>query len=144
MSPDTLAQLYAHLSEAEGRIRRPYPDSRGYMTIGVGHRIDGGAIPLSDKAMDAILEGDVDEIIRRCQRRVMTWDRIDEVRQATLVELAFNGTLFASPKALAAIDAGEWAEAASHLLDGPWREQVGIRRAGRLTTQLRTGQWVQT
>ena len=141
MSPVVLAQLYANLSQAEGRIRRPYPDSRGYMTLGVGHRIDGGAIPISDKAIDAILEGDVAETVRRCERRIMVWQHLDEIRQATLVEFAFNGALFTSPRALAAIDSGDYELAANALLTGSWCEQVGEQRAQRLAQQLRTGEW---
>lgn len=142
MSPVTLTRLYALLDDAEGRQRRPYSDSRGFLTLGVGHRCDGGAIPLTDKAIDAILEGDVEEMVRRCERRISSWATIDEIRQATLIELAFNGTLFASPKALEAIEAGDWNMAVRELLDGPWAEEVGPRRSRRLMAQLRTGQWV--
>lgn len=141
MSPESLARVCSQLSEAEGRTRQPYYDTRGHLTLGVGHRLDGGAIPISDEAIDAILRGDVAEMIRRCERKVASWARISEVRQAALVELAFNGALFASPRALAAIERAEWSEAARELLDGPWRQQVGERRSYRLTAQIINGEW---
>ena len=37
---DNIRELRKHLEFKEGRRRKAYPDSEGYMTIGVGHKLD--------------------------------------------------------------------------------------------------------
>ena len=141
MSPETLARLYRRLEEHEDRRHRVYVDSRGNRTLGIGHLAEYGQdIALTDTAIDAILEGDVADKIRLCERRLLCWPALDEVRQAACIELAFNGALFASPKAIAALNLGDYEEAARHLLDGPWKDQVGAR-AHVLARQIETGEW---
>lgn len=140
MTPETLARLYARLEAHEKRVRVPYADSLGNLTIAVGHKLDGGAIPLTDKAIDAILEGDVAAKIADCERHLLFWPTLDDVRQAACVEAAFSGSLFASPKAIEALAAHDYAGAARELLDGPWKAQVG-HRAEVVAEQIRTGRW---
>ena len=140
VTPDARAKLRAQLRRHEGWERVPYSDTLGNLTLGCGHKLVGGAIPLTDAAIEAILEGDVDEIIHRCERRLLCWPALDEVRQAACVEAAFNGALFASPKAIAALNLADYPLAATELLDGPWSHQVGTR-ARRLARQIETGEW---
>ena len=142
MNDDTRAKLHASLEAHEDRRSVPYNDGSGNIAIGIGHNLlgPGGTIPLTDKAIDAILEGDVDEMIRRCSRRLPFWHTLDDIRQAALVEMAFNGALFASPKMIAALGRGDYEDAEREALDGPWLSQVG-ERARTIARRLRTGTW---
>lgn len=140
MTSEQRARLHAVLNEAEGRRAVPYRDTQGVLTVGVGHRTDEDSIPLTGTAIDAILDGDLDAKEADCARRIELWESIDPVRQTALIELAFNGVLFASPKALQYVNMRQWVQAGTELLDGPWKTQVGLPRALRLVRELRSGQ----
>jgi lysozyme len=49
--------------------------------------------------------------------------------------------LLAFDKTLALVEAGNYDEAATEMLNSRWATQVGAR-ATRLSQQMRTGQWV--
>lgn len=141
MTPASEARLSRSIEAREERRYIPYLDSLGNLTVGVGHLVVlGGSIPLTDAAVDAILNGDISAKIRECERRLPFWADLNDARQAACVEAAFNGSLFASPKALAAMGRQDYMTAAAELLDGPWVSQVGDR-ARALALQIETGEW---
>jgi lysozyme len=134
-------KLYKLLDGHEGRKRKMYKCSAGYNTIGVGHNLD--ANPISDRAIQVILEDDVADVIAQLDAQLPWWRDNDEVRQAALIDLCFNlgiGTLRTFRNTLAAWQAGDFDAAAIGLENSKWYSQVG-RRGPRVVSMVRNGTW---
>jgi lysozyme len=134
----------ALLSLHEGRVNHAYQDSLGYWTIGVGHLIDprkGGRLP--EHIIDALLEWDIAIHWAELEEALPWVTKLDKVRQTVLLDMAFNlgvKGLLGFARTLAAIKAGEYQKAASHMLHSLWARQVKTR-AVRLSKMMETGQW---
>jgi len=138
---DKLIEMIKH---HEGVVAHAYKDSRGYLTIGVGRLIDeelGGG--LSDDEIDYLLAND----LKRCQVEAETYPwfaGLSEPRKAVVVSMLFN---LGKPrwdgfkKAQAAIEAGDYGEAASQMLDSRWAAQVG-KRAEDMAAMMISGEWM--
>lgn len=129
------------VSEMEGRIPYAYPDSEGFLTIGVGCLIDrrkGGR--LCDEAIDAQLEHDL-KAARERAAALTGFDQCNEVRQAVIVSMCFQlGSLAAWVHFRNALSAGDYNAAADAGLDSLWARQTPAR-AERQMQMLRTGEW---
>lgn len=151
MTPETEARALVDVQDSEGLRLMAYMDccgqarqmcrcpTPGHLTIGFGQNLDSNAI--TPRAARVMLEDAWREKVALCRRRLKWFDAQPEARQAGLVECAYNGALFASPKAIVLMDQGRWAEAEAELLDGPWIKQVGERRARRVARMIGSGQW---
>lgn len=128
----------------EDTIPHAYQDSLGYWTIGVGHLIDkrkGGKLP--PEIVEALYDYDYNEKFYALSRRLPWFTRLSEVRQAVLVDMAFNlgvQGLMGFTKTLTHLEAGEYQLAAKEMLKSEWRSQVG-NRARRLAAMMSTNRW---
>ena len=84
MDFDKLKQL---LKLNEGVRNTVYFCTEGFATIGVGHNLD--AKPISDEAIEQILDDDLKDCIRDVST-LAVWEGLDEVRQAVLIDMCFN------------------------------------------------------
>ena len=135
-----IPQLILELTHDEGRKSSVYQDSLGFWTIGVGHMVDarrGGG--LSDHIIDQILRDDVAVVAAELDNKLPWWRNLDNKRQNVIANMAFN---MGVPKLqgfvhfLAALKAGDYATAATEMLDSLWAKQVGDR-ADRLSNVIR-------
>ncbi len=140
-TPDLLQDLMLD----EGVREQAYADAGGVWTIGVGHtgpEVHRGLAWSRDACLQA-LDHDVARVEHGLDRRLAWWRTLSAERQDVLANMAFNlgvDGLLAFRRTLAAVQAGDYAQAASHMLTSePWRSQVG-RRAKRLADQMRSGQ----
>ena len=141
MTSEALERYYRRAKLREGTKPLPYLDSRGFLTIAHGHVLEKGkAVPLNAAAMHAILESDVEAKLTLCRQKLPFWDQLNDARQEALLDMAFNGSLFESPKMIMACAEEDWQRAYDETLDGPWKEQVG-RRAYIIAEQIRTGEY---
>jgi lysozyme len=144
MSTEDRAKLRAQLVRHEALKLKPYVDTVGRLTIGVGRNLDDQGIN-EDEAF-YLLSGDIDRVIRGLLARYPGWfPTLDPVRQATLVNMGVNlglGGLAGFTRMLDAIARGDYARAADEMTASKWATQVGMR-AGELAVQMRTGAWVQ-
>ena len=126
----------------EGLRLKPYRDTVGALTIGVGRNLD--AIGISTGEAYYLLDNDIDAAIHDCVRTFGEWfAALDPVRQSVLVQMAFNlGIVGLSgfTETLAAVKRGNYATAATRMLASKWATQVH-GRAARLAAQMETGQW---
>lgn len=136
-----LARVYARLSIDEDRRKRIYVDTVGKISGGVGRNLtDRG---FREDEIDLMLANDVAEAVGECRRLIRGFDALAEARQEVLVNMMFNmgyTRLAGFKKMLAAVQAGNWREAASQMLDSKWADQVGDR-ADRLADAMRKGSW---
>ena len=133
------AKLVAELRRDEGVKAKPYRDTEGILTIGVGRNLED--VGLSDDEMDYLLTNDINRALRWCQRQDW-WPMVDtDARQRAIVNMVFNlgPTRFIGfRKMLEAIRRGDWPAAADEALDSKWADQVGSR-AHRIAAMLRNG-----
>jgi lysozyme len=123
----------------EGIRLKPYRDTVGKLTIGVGRNLDDKGIS-RDEAME-LLDNDITEVTLALNARLPWTTYLHGPRHAALVNLAFNmgiGGLLEFKKMLGAFKAEKWDVAAKELLDSKYATQVGAR-ANRLAEQLKTG-----
>lgn len=127
------------LKRHEGIRLKPYTDTVGKLTIGVGRNLDD--VGITQGEAEFLLERDIDRVVADLTRAVPFWLTIDEVRQHVLVDMCFNvgvTRLLGFKKALAAIEAGDYETAASEMLNSKWATQVGLR-SKTLADMMRSG-----
>ena len=131
----------------EGLQLKPYKDTKGLLTIGIGRNLD--EVGLSNDEALLLLQNDIERVRCELNQALPWWVKLGEVREAVMISLGFNlGVLTPPGKAklltfkttLGLIENGQYAAAADRLLTLPWAAQVG-KRAIDLTEMLRTGQW---
>ena len=133
--------LQSVIIEHEGVRLKPYRDTKGVLTIGVGRNLDDCGIS-EDEAM-FLLNND----LTTCETQLSRYDwyvGLDKVRQGVIIELVFNVGL---PKALQfknmiiAIINENWAGASNELLDSAWANQVGATRSENMASRLLRGKY---
>jgi len=132
--------LRQQLISDEGLKLKPYTDTTGHITLGVGRNLTDVGISLSEAYY--LLDNDIDKALKDCAAKFGPWFlNLDPVRQAVLVQMAFNlgiGGLSGFTNTLADVKAGRYAEAAKRMLESKWAAQVH-GRAARLAAQMETG-----
>lgn len=135
-----------YLQIAEEQIRRdegvrlkPYRDTVGKLTIGAGRNLDD--VGISDEEAEFLLANDIDRAANEARRLVPKFDLLSETRKAVMLNMVFNlgaAKLAGFKNFLAAVDDGRFTDAAAHMLDSMWAQQVG-GRAVRLARQMKEG-----
>lgn len=123
----------------EGLRLLPYTDTVGKLTIGVGRNLADGGIT-RDEAM-YLLDNDIKLAVNRLDDSLAWWRTLSDVRQNVLLNMCFNmglNRLLGFKKALAAMQAGNFEEAANEMQSSAWSNQVGPR-AQRLVQSMRSG-----
>lgn len=125
----------------EGYKEKPYVDSVGKLTIGIGHNLDD--LGLSPAIIDLIFREDV-ENARTGLLKALPWvSSLDPVRQVVLLDMTFNmgiGKLLTFKNTLPLIQKGAWDAAAANMEQSLWYRQVG-KRGKRLVQMMKTGEW---
>ncbi|MBE7415099.1 MAG: lysozyme [Deltaproteobacteria bacterium] len=126
------------LVKHEGLRLKPYRCTAGKLTIGVGRNLEDRGIS-NDEAM-LLLDNDIEQTLREC--RTFPWfEQLDNVRQAVVASMVFNLGLSKFQKfkkTIAALEAGDYAEAAREMVLSDWFTQVG-KRGPELMEMMRTG-----
>lgn len=134
-----LADLVADLRRDEGVAHKPYKDTEGILTIGVGRNLEDRG--LSDDEIDYLLMNDFKWVVIDLDRNAPWWRDMSPNRQRALSNMCFNlgwPRLSQFRKMLAALQAEDWDEAANQALDSRWANQVGDR-ADRVAELIRNG-----
>jgi lysozyme len=133
------AKLKQTIIAAEGVRLKPYTDTTGNLTIGVGHRLANG---ISEAIADRLLNDDLVEAQRDLEAAWPTLGTLNDVRQRAFIELAFNlgvhGLMLFS-KMLHAAAIGDWKNAALELVNSAANAQEPSR-FHRLSLMLETGE----
>jgi lysozyme len=123
----------------EGSRSKPYKDTVGKLTIGVGRNLDD--VGLFDDEIELLLINDLKRFERSLDKSLPWWRDLDEVRQRVILDMCFNmglGGLLGFKNTLAKIKAHDWAGARRGMLQSKWAKQVGAR-ATRLADMMLTG-----
>lgn len=111
----------------EGERATPYIDSVGVQTIGIGHNLHK---PLSARAIRVIFEDDLADARNDCLHAFPWFADLDETRQWVIINMCFNlglTRLQGFYKFLNAVERGDYATAATEMLDSLWAKQVKKR-----------------
>ena len=147
MNDDNLQILIAELRRDEGVESSPYKDTKGILTVGVGHNMqasplpDGWTFPLDDGQIDALLTSDLLGVFDDLDRNLPWWSGLNDVRQRALANFVFQLGITKAlgfTKSLPLIRQGKYADAANAMLQSAWASQVP-NRAKRVTDMIRYG-----
>lgn len=131
--------LRRQLARHEGVRLKPYVDTVGKVTIGVGRNLTD--VGISDAEARYLLDNDINTAINALV--VFPWfPNLDPVRQRAFVDLCFNmglPRLRGFPKMLAAAARADWPVVAAELRASKYAHQVGAR-AVTIARMLETGQ----
>lgn len=134
-------KLAEQLKKHEGLKFKPYTDTVGKLTLGVGRNlIDKG---ITEQEALFMLNNDVDYFYSKLCQRINWMKTLDDARQNVLVNMAFNlgiAGLMSFKKMLLACEHGNFKIAATEMLNSKWAKQVG-NRAVELSEQMRTGEF---
>lgn len=131
---DLIDQLVLH----EGLRLKPYTDTVGKLTIGVGRNLTD--VGISEEEAHVLLDHDLDQ----CVADLATFDwfhRLDAIRQRVLIDMRFNlgpSRFRAFKQTLAAVASGDYVKASDSMLKSKWSQQVG-QRARTLARMMATG-----
>lgn len=127
------------LIQHEGLRLKPYIDTVGKVTIGVGRNLTDNGISTGEALL--LLEHDMDQAIQLLRANIPIYTVLSDVRQLVLTDMGFNlgvKRLQAFKQMLAAIDRSDWAGAKRQMLASKWASQVGYR-AIELAEMMETG-----
>lgn len=132
-------KLTQELTRDEAKRLKPYRDSVGKLTIGVGRNLDDNGI--SEEECSFLLSNDIDKHCSELDQFFPWWRSMDEVRQRVLANMCFNlgvTRLSGFKLALNAMQKGDFLEASKQMKNSAWYNQVG-NRAVRLCHMMETG-----
>jgi len=141
---ETLLQM---ITRHEGVRHKPYKDTTGHLTIGIGRNLAANGV--SDDEIKLMLRNDVHRTIRALETAIPEWHvRLMSgngaqhmARENVIISMAFNlgaAGVAGFKKMWAAIDREDFDAAAREMLDSKWARQVG-HRAQELAQIMRTG-----
>ncbi len=136
-----MTQLKEMLIRHEGLRLKPYRDTVGKLTIGIGRNLDDVGITREEATM--LLNHDIAKVQREVNEAFPWFSSLNGVRKNVVLNMVFNLGLprFRQfKKAIAAIKAKRWHEAANQMLDSRWARQVG-RRARELASMMKSGRY---
>ncbi len=134
-----MQRLKDQLIRHEALVLKPYKDSVGKWTIGVGRNLTDNGIT-ADEAL-YLLDNDIKAVLNDLDREFPWWRRMNATRRDVLANMCFNlgiTRLKGFKKALSAMQRRKWAETKREMLDSRWAVQVGSR-AQELASQMETG-----
>ena len=134
-------KLAEQLEKHEGLKLKPYLDTVGKLTLGIGRNLEDKGIT-RDEAF-VMLNNDVDYFYKKLDAELPFFKTLNDARQNVLVNMAFNlGVygLLSFKMTLRLIEYGDFENASNEMLDSKWALQVGSR-AIELSKQLRTGEF---
>ena len=134
-------KLVEQLERHEGLRLKPYRDTVGKLTLGIGRNLDDKGITPQEARM--LLHNDIEYFKRSIEVNIGVYSRLNDCRQNVLLNMAFNlgiAGLKTFKNMLLALENSDYEEAAKQMLSSKWASQVG-GRALELAGQMRTGEF---
>lgn len=117
------------LKRDEGVLLKPYTDTAGKLTIGVGRNLTDSGI--SEVEAEILLADDIERVCAQLDEYAPWWRNCPEPVQRGLVNVCFNQGarhfIDKNPMTMAWLHSGDYVAAGDELLNGPYRAQVGER-----------------
>jgi len=123
----------------EGLRLKPYKDTVGKLTLGIGRNLDD--VGITEAEAKYLCLNDIARVERDLDRALPWWRNLNEKRQLVVASMAFQmgaGGLQGFPKFLAALKREDWPGAAAEMADSLWATQTPAR-CGRLAKMMTEG-----
>lgn len=131
-------KLTDQLIRDEGLRLKPYTDTVGKLTVGIGRNLDD--VGISESEARYMLKNDITKFVSELTK--LDWfNGLDEPRQVAIANMAFNlgvEGLLDFKNMIDCIKCAKYKLAAEHALSSKWARQVG-KRANRIAEQIATG-----
>jgi len=134
-----MSKLLEQIKFHEGLRLKPYVCPAGKLTIGYGRNIEDCGITKYEAEL--LLAHDITAVESELQDKLKFWATLDPVRQAVLINMAFNmgvNGLMKFKKTLVMVGNGDYSDAAIEMMDSRWARQVP-KRALDLSVQMDLG-----
>jgi lysozyme len=108
------ALLIAH----EGLKLKVYNDTKGIPTIGYGRNL--GDVGISQDEADYLLDNDIKRVCNDCWHHLPWFGDLPEEKQFVIIDMVFNLGIYGFlkfKKMIAALEKGDYAEAAAQIID---------------------------
>jgi lysozyme len=131
--------LRALLIKHEGISLKPYQDTVGKLTIGVGRNLDD--VGLTEQEALDLLDNDIAKVLTYCREAFSWFNILCDARQNVVASMIFNmgAANFAQfKKMIASIEKSDFKDAANEMLCSKWAAQVGAR-ATELAVMMENG-----
>jgi len=131
--------LVEQLKRHEGVRLKPYTDTVGKLTIGIGRNLDD--VGISTDEAELMLKHDIEVAAKELHNALPFTRMMDGVRHDALVNMVFNmgiSRFLKFKRTIKYLEDAEYDMAATEMLDSKWERQVGIR-AIELSEQIRSG-----
>lgn len=139
MTTFDMPTMLSELKRDEGVKTKPYRDTVGKLSIGVGRNLDD--VGVSAEEISLMLTNDILRTEVALDLSLPWWRTLDPVRQRVILNMAFNmgvAGLLTFNNTLAAVKRGDYAAAAIGMAASKWATQVHDR-AARLIKMMQTG-----
>ena len=136
-----MSKLIDILIKHEGLRLKPYNDTVGKLTVGVGRNLYDVGIS-KDEAM-YLLNNDIEKVLFQCSKEFPWLPNLTDARKDVIYSMAFNLGMFGLlkfKKFLEAVAHGDYEEAKLEMLNSRWAMQVG-NRAIELSKMMETGEY---
>lgn len=134
-------RLLQDLERDEGKRAKPYRDTVGKLTAGIGRNLDD--VGLREDEMQLMLRNDVAAAAADLDRVMPWWRKMTDARQNALLNMCFNlgiGRLSGFAVTLGLLRKGEYEAASREVLRSKWAVQVGDR-AVRISQLFAKGEY---
>ena len=132
-------QIISDLERDEGVRLKPYLDTVGKTTIGIGRNLTDNGITAAEAKV--LLQNDLFRVANELDRVAPWWRKMSQVRQNALVNMAFNlglPRLLTFKKMMVALENGNFETAWAEAMGSKWAAQVG-ERANRIADSFIKG-----
>lgn len=119
--------LVSMLKRHEGERLKPYTDTVGKLTIGVGRDLTD--VGISEDESETLLVNDIGAVLADLET-FEWWRGLSESRQLALADMRFNlgeDGFRQFRHMIHALAVGDWAAAANEMRNSQWKKQVGAR-----------------
>lgn len=151
----TLDEVVQRLVYHEGVKLKPYKDTKGKLTIGVGRCIETNPFTyeelkavgdwekgITKNAAFFLLRNDIRRVSKECKSNIPFYEELNDGRRYALLDMCFQlgiGGLLGFKKMLAAMSVGNWIEAKEQCLDSKYAREDSPKRAERIARTIETG-----
>lgn len=132
-------ELKKDLLKHEGLRLKPYKDTVGKLTIGIGRNLDD--VGISEEEAFYLLENDIKKVVDQVTKRFKWFQDLNDVRQDVILNMVFNLGIkkFSEFKmTIYFLEEKQYDQAAIEMIESSWATQVG-QRAKELSKMMLTG-----
>lgn len=131
LSKSFIRAALQYIVPSEGVKYKPYKDSKGKWTVGIGHLVLPGEVfttTLTPKEVLDLFVKDLKDHIVRAQKLTPQYDQYPQYIKLAILDGIYRGDLAQSPKTRQLISSGKWSDAAKEYTNN--REYNQSKRLG--------------